>query len=629
MRRPIGIGQAELLRERLVDDGHLRRADGVGVGELAPGQDRHLHHVEVARPDFIPPRAGVGVWPRVEALRPHAGAPAVAGEDRDARGRDAVDAGHAGEAVFQFGQQGARALGRIAVQRGRDPERHDVLGGDAQRHAAHVHQAFHEQAGRHEQGHRQRDLGRREEPPEARGRARAGRLARLRLDRGDEIRPRALPRREQAEEESRAEGDDRGEDEHPPVHGELDRARGFGGENGANALKRPARHHEARGAAGQGQQAGFEQELPHELPAARADGEPHGDFGLPGGRAGEEQVGHVGARDEQHERGDAEQQRERRDGLRVDLALAVRTGRDEDRLCAEALHRLIAHPGLEAGLDVVEDRVVRHVDRRARLLERRARLQPREEIGPVGAPVLEPARRAVQRVAQRDRDIREGARPERHAVEARRRHADDRQRLAVDGERLADDTRIAGEVRLPVGVADHGDGRLARRAVVGRPEEPSERRVEAEHREVAAGDELRLAVDRLAVDREVRAEGAVQRDGREHRLLALEIAEHRVAEHLIAVARLVARRGARLGSGGSQVHEAGRGVHRHRPEQQLVEDREDCRVRADPECQGGHGHGGDERRAGETPEGELQGEHGKEVDECRVEMVYSGRWPAM
>ena len=44
----------------------------------------------------------------------------------------------------------------------------------------------------------------------------------------------------------------------------------------------------------------------------------------------------------------------------------------------------------------------------------------------------------------------------------------------------------------PVRVAQHDDGRLAERPVVVGPEQAAERRLQAEHREVAARDEHAL-----------------------------------------------------------------------------------------------------------------------------------------
>ena len=60
-----------------------------------------------------------------------------------------------------------------------------------------------------------------------------------------------------------------------------------------------------------------------------------------------------------------------------------------------------------------------------------------------------------------------------------------------------------------------------------------------------------------------------------------EVTEHLVAEDLVATARLAARGRARFGSGGGQVDELLRRLDRQGPQQNLIEEREDRRVRAD------------------------------------------------
>ena len=66
-------------------------------------------------------------------------------------------------------------------------------------------------------------------------------------------------------------------------------------------------------------------------------------------------------------------------------------------------------------------------------------------------------------------------------------------------------------------------------------------------------------------------------------LYALEVAEHRVAEHDVALPSHVARLGARLRAGSREVDEPVRLENWKRPEQQLIEQREDGRVGADAE----------------------------------------------
>ena len=134
--------------------------------------------------------------------------------------------------------------------------------------------------------------------------------------------------------------------------------------------------------------------------------------------------------------GDAEQQHQRRLRLACDRALAAAPGSSSDRLGPEPRHRLSLMPfcsGASTSLTIAWYGVV---DRRARLLDRDARLQPREQIDPVVAPVVERLRTAASKPRIVIGTKTCGLHAERRAVEALRRDADDRHRLAVDDQRL-------------------------------------------------------------------------------------------------------------------------------------------------------------------------------------------------
>jgi hypothetical protein len=60
------IPQAELLCERLVDDGHLRGIQGVGIRELASGDERDAERGEIARTNFVVVGVAVRVWSGLE-----------------------------------------------------------------------------------------------------------------------------------------------------------------------------------------------------------------------------------------------------------------------------------------------------------------------------------------------------------------------------------------------------------------------------------------------------------------------------------------------------------------------------------------------------------------------------------
>ena len=74
-------------------------------------------------------------------------------------------------------------------------------------------------------------------------------------------------------------------------------------------------------------------------------------------------------------------------------------------------------------------------------------------------------------------------------------NANHRHRMVVDPNGAANDVRRRSEAILPVVVRDHDDGVRSRLQVVGVCDEPSEKRADAEHRKVGAGDDL--GADRL------------------------------------------------------------------------------------------------------------------------------------
>jgi hypothetical protein len=374
------------------------------------------------------------------------------------------------------------------------------------------------------------------------------------------------------------------------------------------AGKRPKPGHRAE----RGEKTRLGEQLTHDLPAAGADRHAHGHLVGAGRGASEQQVGDVGAGDEQHERRDAKQQHQRRLRFRTRRALPLRAPNDAHRLRLELHLGLVAHPLLERRLDLGDDRVIGDVGGGPGLLHRDAGLQPREEIRPVGLALVEALEAGLHLSAQRDRDEHARLHPERRAVEARRGHAHDRHALAVDGDRFVEDVGIESEPRLPIVVAQDDDVRFADDAIVLGPEQAAKRGADAEHREVAARDEHALAVEGLlAPVGEVRVEDAVRGDAAERHVGVLQVAEHRIAEHLVAAAGVAARVAPRLGPRRGQVDQPIGRLHRQRAQQHLVEQRVDGRVGADPECQGQDGDGGDERRARQCPKCELQVAHAR------------------
>ena len=383
------VAQIELLRERLVDDGHLRRAERIGARELPAGHQRDAHGAEVAGADAVERSVGVGVGPGLEALDHEAVAPVVAGEHRHHRRDHAGHAGNGGDLVFDALEQLPCALGRVRVELRRDAEQHHVSAFNPRSTRLTLKRLFANKPGRHEQRHRHGDLHggeRRAEPP--RGFGAAG-LSGLVLERSGEIRTRAVQRGEQAERNAGHDRRDGGEPQHGRAQRKRDQALGVGRQDRRDQIERPLRHEQAGHGAKRRQQDRLGHQLRDQLAAVGADREAHRHFRGAAGAAYQQQVRDVGARDQQHGAGDRQQDDQRRARFVVEAALAAIAALGRDLLRLEPRHRLVAHALLQRRFDVVDDRVIGAVDGDGGLLDRNARLQAPEKVGPVLAAVLE------------------------------------------------------------------------------------------------------------------------------------------------------------------------------------------------------------------------------------------------
>ncbi len=142
-------------------------------------------------------------------------------------------------------------------------------------------------------------------------------------------------------------------------------------------------------------------------------------------------------------------------------------------------------PCLERDFDLVDDRVIRLVDRRGRGFDADTGLQSCEQVDPVGAPVIEDLASGLQHIRHRDRHEELRTRSDRRAIESLGRHADDSERLAIDDEGLAEDALIGGEPPGPVTMAEHDDIRLADDGVVSAVQQPARGGHESQHLKVA------------------------------------------------------------------------------------------------------------------------------------------------
>jgi hypothetical protein len=260
------------------------------------------------------------------------------------------------------------------------------------------------------------------------------------------------------EHDRRRHDGDCADDEQPPVRSDVERqdlaigpaADTLGNQGHQTGARIGRQDHADCGARGCEHEA-FDEPLPDDTGAAGADGEAQSHFTRPGGTAGEQKIGHIHARDQQHQR----YQRHRHDERCAQVATqAARAGLSRFDAQRHRQRALALRIGDVLGQISREQIGPHHIEASLQLLERQSRSRSREQEQPAGI-VRDPA--LILRFRLHDglridgeREVRGFA--DRGTVETRRRDAGDRHRLALDGQRPADHVAIAAEPPLPVPV---------------------------------------------------------------------------------------------------------------------------------------------------------------------------------
>ena len=237
---------------------------------------------------------------------------------------------------------------------------------------------------------------------------------------------------------------------------------------GDGAIEQPRaddRDAEADDAAGGGEQQALDQQLPHDAPARRAHRVAHRDLARPCRRARQQQVGDVGAGDQQDEADRAHQGQEH----------------DADRAGVEAF--------VERLDDADGELLVAGRMSRGQALDDAVELGPRLRGGDAGLQAREHGEVADVAAAAllRRRDRRHPQLGVGRELDAGRHHADHRGRLAVDADRQAEHAAIAAVARLPQRVAEDHHA-LGARLVVAAPEAAAEEHRLAQDVEGVGGD---------------------------------------------------------------------------------------------------------------------------------------------
>ena len=463
--------------------------------------------------------------------------------------------------------------------RHRHAHRQHVRGIEAGINRAQRERGADEQRRSDEQDERQRDFDDNEDRsrlvlPEAGPRS-AGAL----LERRREIGARGVERGDQAEDDAGGERDANRERQYAHVHrheravaadarqsGRVDRQE--------RADARDAENHSEH-AAGEREDDALGQELTHDASPARANRSANRDFAAAPGRSHQQQVRHVRARDQQHEPDRAREHEQRRPHVA-----------DEHVLDALHAERLVLTDGVRKSR---AEFVGRGLEPRVRLLDRDARLQARrgpEIVSLIGRVPIE---------LERDPDLRRRPAPPVFDVEGRAEDADHGIRLVAERDRASHDGRIAAEPPRPQAVAEHGNGAAPRTILLLRKRAPPKDGRTEQPEELGADASAAKLLDAVAAG----------------------VIEHVVVERrgLLDDARLLAPmrelRGGRGGAGSlrRRVHEEHHAIRlgrRQRLQQHRVQDREDGRVRADPERQRRDGGERERRRLDERADGVAQ-----------------------
>ena len=301
----------ELIRRRAVDHGDGRRASSVLRREATAPSERDAERREVIRGGYRQPQH----HNRLRIVRPHRARierdhKHVATERQRTGETGRLDAGvglERREHVVE--EEGLLSAPGIAGGREPDAGREHVACVEAGVHVAQPDEAAHQQTGAHQQhqgeGHLAHDQGALQPPPPA-GRAR-GILPQRLLDAGC----RGAPRRQQAERhaghysQAEIEREDRSVESDFGCPGERVRP---DREQGVESRRR---QRDSDDACGEGEQCALCQQLSDEPPAPRAEGAPDRHLTTARGGARQQQVGPVGARDQQHQTDGAQQDQQR------------------------------------------------------------------------------------------------------------------------------------------------------------------------------------------------------------------------------------------------------------------------------------------------------------------------------
>src|SRR5713226_1127095 len=243
---------------------------------------------------------------------------------------------------------------------------------------------------------------------------------------------------------------------------------------------------------------------------------------------------------------------------------------------------------------LLQHRVHERLQRSLRFSLRYARLEPPKRIHPAGPPVRQHLRITNQDLLlhhHRDKNLRGVS--QLHAVKSRLRHPDNRHFVLVDQHSFPDDLPVAAKALPPEVIAQHHQRVAVRHTVILRRERAAQRSAHSQDTKVRPRNQFRRHTFRLRAKRHAHRLRKPAEHPRKNFVVILKIAVHRVRNRVPAPVVPV------VPPPHGQQHQPLRILHWQQAQQHLVQQRENRRVRANPQRQSQRRH---QRKPPATPQ---------------------------
>ena len=416
---------------RLVDEHDLGRVRAVGGVEEAAALQRDPHRAEVTGADGLVVGGGIArlLFRGLPLDRERVVPPDRIHERPQQDEARRFDAGNLAD-LLEHAREKGRAVRHVGIDlAGEVDARGDqVLRIEARLQRGQARVAADHERGTRQQRERERHLGHDEPAAQAAGPAGLRGAARAFADRLAGVRRRKPERGHEAGDQDRRGGGGEREGHDRNVEADAGEVRHLARDARRKRADSGGRQHQTEHGAGQRDHGTLGQQLSDEPPARGAEGRPHGHLVAPPCRAGEQQVCHVGACDQEHEPNRTQEKEQRGPRVAVDLLRQ----RDDRRADAAVFLRILALERHGDGVHLGACLLDRHSGRQARDHLEDAQIARPGHDGDGGPPDV--------------RAMRQGS--------VRREDADHDGGIAVEQHRLPDDSRVGAELPLPEAVRD-------------------------------------------------------------------------------------------------------------------------------------------------------------------------------